>query len=355
MMPGGPPSSWEEFFGHRPVPPEAVEWVDKANTPRAPGDPIRHHFIPQSFLRRFADDQDQLAVVQLDDPAATPMKRNVSKVAVVSHLYTTVNEGIGETVATERLLAWIDELAVGPITRLAGPSPFPFTDEDRQHFLLWLGMLWLRDPYTRRKMEATIDLVAKLGLSAQTNQEAADKGEPDPSLGDLDEIEITAHQNQLVASMLRNGLSLAFELWSRFFAVLRFPSSALVLPDRPIWLRPDECSPHLGVGPGSAAEIWIPVDRSTALILHRNAELGDCEMDADALDYAAATFNQQTVWGAQSEVYCNPDDVPALRELNLPSPDRSLLQVDGEWPIGTTDGVNVPPKRRQHRRYRSPD
>lgn len=279
--------------GGLPVSPEALEcaraWVDMNHRARRPGDPLRHHFIPQSFLRRFAGERDQLAVVRLDDPTAA-IVTNVSNVAVVRQLYATINDDLGETVAIEYLMALIEALAVAPIAQLGASSPFPMTDEDRLSFLLWRGMLWVRDPDTRRTMEAAVDVGAKLGLSVQIDHErgdqvpaatgsATDRTGAAPAMDDLDEIEFAPHENQLVQSMLWTGQCLAIELWSRFFAVVRFPSPELVLPDRPmrLYVEPDGRAQHGGVGPASADEIRLPIDRSTALLLHRDTHVGDCE------------------------------------------------------------------------------
>jgi len=371
MTPGEPPD-WTDEVG-LPISPDeqrkrARDWVDKANRPLVSGDPVRHHFIPQSFLRRFADERDQLAVVRLDEPTVATVT-NVTNIAVVRHLYTTVNVGVGETVATERVLAMVDHEAVAPIARLGGAYPFPLDDADRLSVALWLGLLWVRDPYTRRRMEAIADAIAKMGWSIQIANERAQRdeepagtgpvpGQPDTGLTmeDLDDIEISPHQNEFVGSVLDTGLGLAGEFGARFFAVVRFTNPGLVLADRPMWLyvKPDGLPPFLGVGPATADEVWIPIDRSTALMLHGHADIGDCEIDANTVGLTATAFNQCAVSAAADEVYCHPDELPALQPLELPSSERPLLQIDGQMPMAETDGVNAPPKRRGYRRYRKP-
>ena len=103
------------------LPPDAKEQVRRMaqamRTPLRPGDPLRHHHIPQFFLRRFADG-DRIARVPLESPKAHQIAV-VNDVAVVKHLYTTIDHDVGETAAVERMLAVIDGDAVKPIVRSA--------------------------------------------------------------------------------------------------------------------------------------------------------------------------------------------------------------------------------------------
>src|SRR5947208_7813740 len=70
------------------------------------GDPVRHHYIPQFYQRRFAGDNEHLMVVPVD--GSEPRSRHISDIAVESHLYTALMDQVGETVAIERLLARAD-------------------------------------------------------------------------------------------------------------------------------------------------------------------------------------------------------------------------------------------------------
>lgn len=99
----------------------------------------------------------------------------------------------------------------------------------------------------------------------------------------------------------------------------------------------------------------MPLDRSTALILHSEELVGEIVIKAPA-EHSVDDFNQVVISQASREVYCHPDDVWRLRRLDLPDPDRPLVTVSGgDWVKATTDGVNAPPARKNHLRYRRED
>ena len=90
--------------GRRPNPyrkddERARELLDDIMTPARPGDPRRHHYIPQFFLRRFAKG-DQLVLVRLNDPENRVVS-NVANLAVWKDMYTIVADDIGETAGVE--------------------------------------------------------------------------------------------------------------------------------------------------------------------------------------------------------------------------------------------------------------
>ncbi len=345
--------------------------VDKARVPLAPGDPRRHHFIPQFYLRRFADERDRLAVVRFGEPCV-PHLAHVKNVAVVRDLYTTIDEEVGETVAVERILARADDEACRVIEGIALGTSFPPDVLDRGHFAGWLGLLYVRDPQSRRRMEALADQAFKLNFSLAREPEVArarlrgeDAKEPSESdvqeliqlAGDLDDIEITPHQNDLVKIMLDSGVEIGRLLLDRHILLLRFPEPGLLLSDRPIVLyqRPGSRSPFSGVGPANADEIWLPLDRRTILVLHRDAELGDFTIDVPTSRQIDG-FNQAIVAGAASELYCHPADLGRLEQLQLPDANQPLVHVSGvEWLAVQSDGVNAAPVRKPHRRYRRLD
>jgi hypothetical protein len=110
----------------------------------------------------------------------------------------------------------------------------------------------------------------------------------------------------------------------------------------------------MGVGPATADEIWIPLDRSTLLVLHNDEMIEEGRLLAPR-GYSLDNVNAFVVSQADREVYCHPDDVARLDQFDLPDPDRPVLHVNGAgWVRGTTDGVNKPPVREGHRRYRRP-
>ncbi len=157
--------------------------------------------------------------------------------------------------------------------------------------------------------------------------------------------------------MLQLGLGATPFLLGRRWAVLKFPEPGLLLTDRPLimYQNPENRSPVSGVGIATADELWVPLDRSTALILHNEELIGERIIYATP-DYGIDDFNQALVSQAAREIYCHPDDLSRLGSLDLPAPDRPLMNISGgSWIKAMADGVNAPPKRKGHRRYRRPE
>ncbi len=338
-------------------------------TPLGPGDPRVHHYVPQFFLRRFADG-DQIARVELRKPDRHVLA-NVKNVAAIKDFYTTidVDPTIGETASVERFLADVDGGAVKPIERLAFGFLFPPSNQDRFHVALWIAMLHMRGPGQRRQWEAMSDQAIKMQYSlvhdhasARAHLTDADGSEPtDTEVQELlaavrrmDEIEFVPHQNDFIQMMLDFGVrSVPFYL-RRYWTVFKFREKGLILTDRPVaqFQRPENRSPYVGHGVGNSDEIWLPLDRSTALIMHDDPAIGD-RVVFNPPGYSVDDFNQVTITHSFNEVYCHPDDLHRLRGLQLPPPNRTLLMAEGaDFVRGTTDGLNAPAERMRHRRYR---
>lgn len=381
-MENGPPleSDFDDFdddFGIRRPPLSAEEeaqarkFLAPMRTPLAPGDPRRHHFIPQSFLKRFADENDQLAVLRLDDNESYDVT-SITNVAVMKDLYTIIDEEIGETVMVERLLAHVDGKAKAAIDRLILGVFFPPSPPDRMSLAEWIALLAVRDPHSRRSNEALADHAFKLDLSLVHDESTArarlrenmgreptdtEVEEMLDAVSDLDSFEITPHQNDLVQLMLDAATQIMPCLFGRYTSVVRFDRNGLVLSDRPVvpYQKPVKRMPGFGVGFGNADEIWLPLDRRTLLILHSDPVVVDRILDAPP-NFSIDVCNQQLIQQTTAEIYCHPDDLRRLEQLDLPDPDRPLFTVTGaDWMRGGTDGVNQPATRKRHRRYRRID
>jgi Protein of unknown function (DUF4238) len=100
----------------------------EGRTPLGPGDPRLHHYIPQFFLRRFANEDEEVTTVGMNRRQRTA---HVSRTAAVKDFYRTHDEDIGDTVITEKLLAVFDGAASAAIERLALGVIFPPSMADR--------------------------------------------------------------------------------------------------------------------------------------------------------------------------------------------------------------------------------
>jgi hypothetical protein len=218
-------------------------------------------------------------------------------------------------------------------------------------------------------MEALADQVFKLYTSLATTPAVArerlhDRLGHDPTKEEtaelidaasrLDDFEISPDQSELVKSMLDMSMAMWPHLLRRQYIVMRFPEPGLVLCDRPLVLLQQSENRQAGMGLGviNADEILLPLDRRSAMILHRDPGLGERVMNAPD-GFTVDDFNQHVVMNAAVEVYCHPDDGDRLDRLTFPTPDQPLLQMNGgSWIQSSVDGVNATPKRKRARRYR---
>ena len=166
MMRSLPPMSEEEQK-------HVDEFMAQVRQPLAPGDPRRHHFLPRFYLRRFADADERLMIVPLDNPAkADP--RHIDNVAVQRDFYTHIDEEVGETVAVEKILAVIEGNAADVLHALDdGVRPFPASMEHQGHLATFIAFQLARDPFTRRRMEAMADQMFKMDASLVRTPEGA--------------------------------------------------------------------------------------------------------------------------------------------------------------------------------------
>jgi hypothetical protein len=108
----------------------------------------------------------------------------------------------------------------------------------------------------------------------------------------------------------------------------------------------------MGVGVATADEIWFPLDRGNALILHSNQLVGEKVTDSPST-YTADQFNQEVISSSYQEIYCNEADLPQVAAL-LPRADPPTV---GAAPVAQQPqaGQARPPatKRRKSRDVRA--
>lgn len=358
-----------ELFGMSPEAQALGERaVAKMRTPLAKGDARLHHFVPRWWLRRFASDDQRVVTVTLAEPSHPRPPTSINKVAAIEDFNTIDDDEIGPTVLVERLLAEIDGDAAKAVSRLAAGVLFPPQARDRAAIDLWLAFQFARGVRHRRHNEAITDFAMKSMLSLITDEAKAarymrDCGiEPtDDNVADLldqianlDDVEIIPSQSTAVADMLDHALRLVPVFGMRSLVVIKFDEAGLALPDEPIsmYQRPENRRPFHGVGLGTADELYVPLDRSTGLVLHSEPALGDRVVKAPA-GHELSDFNQQTCSHAFREIYCHPDDVKGLSGIELPSADQPIASVSGgDWMTAYVDGLNDAPRRRMPERWR---
>ena len=332
--------------------PNVIRFAASAFKPLGPNQPRLHHFIPKSFLKHFADDEKRvddkrIVTIRLDEPDK-PRTGTVRTTAAIKDFYTSNLKLLGDSVAFEVLLGDVDGAGVDPIKRLIAGYFMPPTTADREHLATWLAFLYVRGPHPRRQMEAINDLAFQQALTART-KEAKDLRRSAHGL----KIKVVRHHNDYLAQMAELARAIHDLLIDRRFTVLQFPSDGLILSDHPITLDNREQTALRGIGVANADEIWLPLNRRTALLLHSYEEIPEQAMLSP---FTIEDMNRRTIRQSFDEIYCHPDDVSnATAALITAELNQPLLMTDTRNASTDVDGVNTPPRRKRPNRYRFSD
>jgi len=261
--------------------------LDRWSRPSGYSDPRRHHFVPKFYLRRFANNDDQLLVTEAHH-GGRQWTSAVSDVAVVGDFYTILLDDGSPSYLIEHILGAAEGEAQGAIARASFGVLFPPSPMDRVNLSMFLALQAVRGPGPRRNAEALGDLVTKMQLSLIHDddtarsylREALDE-EPDDDtvssfMADLadPDFEVIPHQNQAISLMLDSALEVASALLARRWMIGRFAKPCLITSDHPVTLyqHPMKRIPGVGVGLANADEVWFPLDRKHVLVLSNDQD-----------------------------------------------------------------------------------
>lgn len=320
--------------------PEIREETEKlfreVTTPLRPGDPRRHHFVPQFLLKQFAA-KDRLHRVSFDK-SQTPTIVHVRDAAVIKDMYTIVLAGIGESAAAERTFATMDADAATPLHRLAVSHEFPPTYEARVTLAAWILLLHHRSPRERLAQQANDNVAAREAMEYWLAE--ADVSDKERWLKHLEDYDFTLHQ---VHHMFRTLTSLnprTYNTMARMsWTLLSFTDQGIVLPDSPVLM-----DPALVEGDQESLEnreILVPISRHTALRIHDDPAT-DETIVCDPENHTAERVNRSLIARATREFYCHPDDATIL-----PSFDDLLQEKQREF-AANADSFKI-------RRFERPD
>jgi hypothetical protein len=194
-------------------------------------------------------------------------------------------------------------------------DPYPVSKSDRAALSLWLAALSVRGP----ARAATTGGPALDGVTDRASARAAliDLGRQ-PSDSDAEDFfHLTQSVEDQTAESLHRALHLEVMFSKRFWTLLRFATPGLVTCDRPLRVfKGGDPWPDTGPALAAADEIWLPLDRSTAVILHSNSLVGEKVTDAPA-NFPVDNFNQEVIANAVQEIYCHPADYERVAQLQL--------------------------------------
>jgi hypothetical protein len=296
-------------------------------------EPRRHHLVPKSYLRRFADESDQIAVVRRD--GSKRFVTSVEKAAAGTDFYA-VETTDGRSQDVERMFSRIEGAAHEAIERVLSGA-FPPTPDDRERIAWFVAVQFVRGRDMRQAHTAMIEYFTKLHVvnvsEAQVRAMLAKTGKTptDEEVADLvgfasdpSAYSIEPSQNWLVSLMLRQPPKLMPMVAARQWQLARFFAPVLLTSDSPVilWCRTPPPAPY-GVGFGTADEIGFPLDRHHLLVASRH-DVPEVVVECDGATGTALNF--LTAVRAYEWVYHHPAEDP-LQGLELPPPEGRVKIV----------------------------
>lgn len=114
------------------------------------GKPKRHHYVPQFYLKKFADDQDRLWVY--DRVNKQYRHQNVEQVASINHYYRIEKKDGTLSLEIEEHLSEIEGNGAAAIEKLERAEPI--TPEEKAHIAVFIAVQMTRVPdYEKRVNE----------------------------------------------------------------------------------------------------------------------------------------------------------------------------------------------------------
>jgi Protein of unknown function (DUF4238) len=348
-----------------PDDPETARLVAQLTAPRRPDEARGHHTVSDFYLRRFADDEGWITVIDLTVPTPVRRRRKTSNVSVVNDFYTFINTEGEESPAVERLLSHIEGAAASAMRLVANGCFFPPPERERMDLALWMAFQLVRGTETRRHIEVFADVSQKLLLEGITTPdqararlrsargtEATEKEVSDflSVTTHLDRVEIVPDPNDHIHMMLSMANEIAFRLISMRWLVAQFDEPALLSGDHPMtfYMRPKNYNPLMGIGLETADEVRFPLDPQTMLVMTwEPIKESVFTMPLEGV----RDLNQLTLSQAYEFAFMHPDQ-DHVSGLDYGVRPRPVLHVEGATDGAHSDGANKPPKRVRPKRRR---
>ena len=207
----------------------AWEWYDSIDRKGQVG--TRHHIVPRTILRRFANSGQ----IRVRDRFTGKLRLVSVGDLSVKNFYTFVDLDMLPNGAMEVWLSEVEAEFARVVRPFFSTTAFgqarPPTGMDRFALDTFVAVQALRGMRTRRAMEIVADYGMKL-----VNQDKLDVTE-------IHGLEIVPHQNEHIRFIQRASEQLADHLAGRPVSVVRFDETLLVVSDEPVVLTPRDGTP----------------------------------------------------------------------------------------------------------------
>jgi len=250
-------------------------------------EPKRHHYLPESYLRRFTRGGAPDSLFAVYDRQQDEFRIQTPRNTAVANYYYTVQTAAGEKSAhIEKGLAQVEDLAKPVIEKLpAGEQP---TSHDRQNLALFIALLHTRVPqFERATLEMATGVYKKTSRLALPTQESVatrlrslypDQPPDDATVAQLFQIfqngeyEMKFDKGWLRRMMLEMALSVGWGLWQMHWVAYRaHPTTSFITSDSPFVVLPPRKFPRVfpftyGIETPGAVKV-VPLTQSLCLCI----------------------------------------------------------------------------------------
>jgi Protein of unknown function (DUF4238) len=234
---------------------------------------MRHHYVPQFYLKRFANQKRELRAFRRTTHELS--KVTVRRAASEIGFYDVEGaDGVPHDLIEKLLGERMENFAAMAFQRLE--KSWPPSDEDRDLLAVFMAVQLVRTPEHRFVWDEIADIGAKLQLrGVQLGSDRPDERTPDLSDIDLGKIQITTNPGYMWAMLLDMAVNQMAPMLAYDFVWHLFESHKRVLAtsDRPVLYWVHKPSPLRGVGLATADEVYMPVDSRRLLGLSREPDL----------------------------------------------------------------------------------
>lgn len=290
----------------------------------------KHHFVPRSYLRRWAD-AGEVCVANL---ATGRRSRGGVGVTAMERGFYAVGSNVQDPNAVEKSFGSVEDPAKRVIDRIVDGEKgkaWPLSLDDRVALSAYVALQALRGPEQRQLMQTLQDGMveretrfveehgaakwfANHGLRL-TEERARDAWDSEVGAGkSLVDIDALYHA-QRIASGADNVANLFL---GRYWTLVRFDAPSLFTSDAPVSLN-DVHDARGEWGFQNAPSISLPLNRVTALVFgaqypsqseeETEALLrGAFDREVEGNETWARRLNARTVHNAERELYFHPDD-----------------------------------------------
>lgn len=240
-------------------------------------DPIRHHVVPEFYLKRFADADERLMVLRRGNPK--PFLAKVNRFALLRNFNTITDEDGNPSYEIERRYKRVED-ATAPILRTIAERDGIPVGEPRAILALFMALQSTRTPEFRDLTNLQVEMHAKMlmyghndtslrsMLQAMRGREPTEEEfvEAKQMVANIDGITIEATKEYSLGLAWKLAIEgIMPHLWrERFWYLIRADEPVFITSDHPIVFHR---APGIPIGIETAPIIYFPIDPYRTLML----------------------------------------------------------------------------------------